>query len=395
MENLIESKSTASRLSIYVAGLVLLLTMLAGGISVIWSVSTSRSDRLTSRWTFDSIVSGQSALALSAELLSTPFPSALADAQRAANWLVTGSLGSRVRRGCGAWLFLEDELTVHSNRLSNARQRMDAVVKVRDLLQQHGVQLIITTVPDKTRIQHHELCKVYRPASANERLTQWETGLRQRGIHVASLIKPLEVLSSSGGEQPFLKADTHWSQAGAQATAEAILGIIDKNNIVLTPKRAYALKYGALEPRTGDLVRLAGIEWLPQSLQPPTDLVRQMSIQAEQSEQMFSQSKDASQDLFGDTNLPTVALLGTSFSRTSSFAPLLEMALQTPVPNFATDGGDFWGSAKQYLKSDEYRKTPPRVVIWEVPERVLQMPISKEEDAWISSLLDSAVQKNR
>jgi len=395
MENLIESKSTASRLSNYFAGLVLLLTMLAGGISVIWSVSTNRSDRLTSLWSFDSIVSGQSALALSAELLSTPFPSALADAQRAANWLVTGSLGIRVRRGCDAWLFLEDELTVHPNRLSNMRQRMDTLVKVRDLLQQHGVQLIITTVPDKTRIQHHELCKVYRPASANDRLNQWEAGLRQRGIHLASLIEPLEALTSSGGEQPFLKADTHWSQSGAQAAAEAILGTIEKNNIVLTPKQAYVLDYGALQRRTGDLVRLAGIDWLPQSLQPPTDWIRPMRIQAEQSEQTFSQSKDASQDLFGDTNLPTVALLGTSFSRTSSFAALLEMTLQTSVPNFALDGGDFWGSAKQYLQSDAYRKTPPRVVIWEVPERVLQMPISKEEEAWISGLSNLAAQKNR
>jgi alginate O-acetyltransferase complex protein AlgJ len=290
---------------------------------------------------------------------------------------------------------LEDELTVHPNRLSNARQRMDTVVKVRDLLQQHGVQLIITTVPDKTRIQQNELCKVYRPASANERLIQWENGLRQRGIHLASLIKPLEALASSGGEQPFLKADTHWSQAGAQAAAEAILGTIEKNNIVLTPKRTDALSYGALQPRTGDLVRLAGIDWLPQWLQPPTDWVRPISIQAEQSEQTFSQSQDASQDLFGDTNLPIVALLGTSFSRTSSFAALLERALQTPVPSFALDGGDFWVSAKQYLKSDEYRKTPPRVVIWEVPERVIQMPISKEEEAWMSGLSDSATQKNR
>lgn len=388
MKNDTESKSTVSRQSVYIAGLIFLLAMLAGGVSVIWGVSTHQVDKPASAWTFDSIVSGQSAQALSAELLSTPLPQALADAQRAVSWLTTGSLGARVRRGCNSWLFLEDEIIVHPTRESNARKRMETVAKVRDLLQDKDVKLIVATVPDKTRIQHNELCKVYRPATINDRLIQWESGLRQDGVLIASLIKPLKALSNSKSEQPFLKTDTHWSHAGAKAAAEKVLKTISTNDIVLSPKRAYALAEGDLQPRMGDLVRLAGIDWLPESLQPPTDLVTPISVQIDDSKQISNETDNALQDLFGDANLPTVALLGTSFSRTSSFNELLQMALQTPVPSFAIDGGDFWDSAKQYLESDEYRNTPPRVVIWEIPERALQMPISKEEQAWMSRLSD-------
>lgn len=373
----------------YVAGLVFLATLIAGAASVAWSVSDGRINLSASAWRLPEVMSGESAVQLAKELTKTPFPTGLADAERAGTWLLTGSLGSRVRRGCEDWLFLEDELVVHHGAAKNVQARLDAVAQVRDLLKRKGIELIVATVPDKSRVQQDQLCSVYRPDSFSDRLKQWEAGLSQRGIPHAALLAPLENIRQGAASQPFLTTDSHWTQAGANAAADALAKAIASLKIKLTPAQQYSLEHGAPEDRQGDLVRLAGIDWLPPRLLPPPDVVAPARIEQKRdgsgSNNSVKPASDAD-DLFGDANLPSVALLGTSFSRTSSFAPLLEKSLQTPVPNFALDGGDFWGSASKYLSSKEYRDTPPKVVIWEMPERVLQMGISAQEQAWFDHL---------
>ena len=84
----------------------------------------------------------------------------------------------------------------------------------------------------------------------------------------------------------------------------------------------------------------------------------------------------------GDANLPTVALIGTSFSRTSGFADFLAHALETPVASFAKDGGAFSGSASEYFASKAFKQTPPRLVIWEIPERDLETPLRNDKEIW-------------
>ncbi|KUM41869.1 hypothetical protein AR540_06495 [Pseudomonas sp. EpS/L25] len=71
---------------------------------------------------------------------------------------------------------------------------------------------------------------------------------------------------------------------------------------------------------------------------------------------------DASDDLFGDGDLPNVALIGTSFSRNSNFLPFLEQALGASVGRFAKDGGHFAGAARDYFPSPRFDK--PRHSYW-------------------------------
>ena len=74
-------------------------------------------------------------------------------------------------------------------------------------------------------------------------------------------------------------------------------------------------------------------------------------------------------------------LIGTSFSRTSGFVGYLAEALHTPVANFGRDGGNFSGGAAAYFQAPDWRETPPRLVIWEIPERTLQPPATAAERA--------------
>ena len=91
---------------------------------------------------------------------------------------------------------------------------------------------------------------------------------------------------------------------------------------------------------------------------------------------------DTGDDLFGDAGVPSIAVLGTSFSRNASFVPFLETALGMRVANFARDGGEFSGAAHAYFNSASFKDTPPKLVIWEIPERSLQRPLASEPAIW-------------
>ena len=137
-----------------------------------------------------------------------------------------------------------------------------------------------------------------------------------------------------------------------------------------TPTRSFAIAQQPAAPRPGDLVRLAGLDWLPMPLQPAEEVVMASTINEQVPE--AEGGGDSLDDLFGDDNLPNLALIGTSFSRNSNFAGFLQQALKAPVGNFAKDGGEFSGAAKAYFNSPAFSQTPPQLVVWEIPERDLQ-----------------------
>ncbi|KPZ11167.1 Cell morphology protein [Pseudomonas syringae pv. spinaceae] len=65
-------------------------------------------------------------------------------------------------------------------------------------------------------------------------------------------------------------------------------------------------------------------------------------------------------------------MIGTSFSRNSGFVGFLQRELGAPIGNFAKDGGEFSGAANVYFDNPAFRQTPPKLLIWEIPERDLQ-----------------------
>ena len=155
----------------------------------------------------------------------------------------------------------------------------------------------------------------------------------------------------------------------------AIAVQVQAMGISATPHKLYEIARQDPARRPGDLVRLAGLEWLPVGLQPAVE-----SVAASR----FSEKADLSQrdadnldDLFGDDNLPNVALIGTSFSRNSNFAEFLQQALGAPIGDFSKDGGEFSGGANGYFSNPAFVQTPPKLVIWEIPERDLQTPYSE------------------
>ncbi len=300
--------------------------------------------------------------------------------ERGLQWNLTGDYGPSVRAGCSDWLFLADELEVHADREKSAQFRAELATRLNANLQARGIKLLMVVVPDKTRIEGNHLCGLHRPATFAQRVTNWQASLKGQGIATLDLT---DTLVNTSGER-YYRSDTHWNETGAYSAAKAVgaslagLGwgaVSPSGEVALNPVRT---------ARSGDLVHLAGLDGLPAYLRPAVEQAQVTEV---------GPVAVVSDDLFGDSGTPGVALIGTSYSRNSNFVPFLAHRLGEPVANLAKDGGDFAGAATAYFAGATYRDTPPKLVIWEIPERVIEMPVKDIERKWLDTLAKSGYEK--
>jgi alginate O-acetyltransferase complex protein AlgJ len=351
-----------------VAGVTLAAFMAIGLMSCAWLFWNAKVTLLPPDLDTDAVLHGEVTHKIAKQLSGADLAEEAADLERAASWLLLKDTGPRVRQGCPGWLFIADELKINRDALTNAQSKAQAVIDLQQLLARRGIQLLVAVVPDKSRIAAEQLCGVSRPALLQNRVVDWTATLQRAGVNAMDLTPALQPL----GAQAYLRTDTHWSETGADTAAKAIARQIEASGMQATPQKSFDVRHAPLARRPGDLVRLAGIDWLPLNLQPAPESVAASEI-TERAQPVQGGSDDLD-DLFGDDNLPNVALIGTSFSRNSNFAGFLQMALGAPIGNFGKDGGEFSGAANAWFDSAAFKQTPPKLMIWEIPERDLQTP---------------------
>ncbi|MFZ6640612.1 alginate O-acetyltransferase AlgX-related protein [Undibacterium sp. TC4M20W] len=303
-------------------------------------------------------------------LLSKPF----AKIERGVTWTIAGDTGASVRRGCDGWLFLSDELTPYAHAAENAAARARIITQTAADLQMRGIKLVVAVVPDKTRIEEDHLCGLHRPAGFANRLNDWVSTLASNKVEVLNFAPALSAMT---GER-YYRSDSHWNERGANVAATTLADRLQSLKLVEKPTAApdpKAIQSNTTE-RSGDLMRVSNLEGLPAWMRPATEVTQVSKV---------APVAVASDDLFGDAGLPTVALVGTSFSRAANFVPFLSQHLGAPVANLAKDGGDFDGAAYAYLNSKEFKTQPPKVVVWEVPERMLQKTLTASEKKWLET----------
>ncbi|MBC3919013.1 cell division protein FtsQ [Undibacterium sp. CY18W] len=351
--------------------------IMLGGLAV---TQTSLRDVPADRWKgIDNptrLLDGEATRQFSAQLnsyflLSKPF----AKIERGVTWLLAGDTGVSVRKGCTDWLFLTDELTPFANAADNAAARAKIITQTASDLQKRGIKLVVAVVPDKTRIEHDHLCGLHRPPGFATRVDDWVKILTASKVDTLDFTPTLAAMT----EERYYRSDSHWNEHGSNAAAKALAEHLQALNLVDKPKASpdpKAIQSSRVE-RSGDLMRVSNLEGLPAWVRPATEVTQISKV---------APVTVASDDLFGDAGLPPVALVGTSFSRASNFSPFLSQHLGSPVANLAKDGGDFDGAAYAYLNSNEFKTQAPKVVVWEVPERMLPKPLSVSEKKWLASL---------
>ncbi|CAM4388674.1 Cell division protein FtsQ [Kerstersia similis] len=323
-------------------------------------------------------LNGAAGRAIAAELAQTPLPQMAARAQRVLGWWLVGDLGPQVRQGCPGWLFLAEELGEPDGGLAALAQRVQTLAALEQKLAQRGVRLVVAVVPDKRRMAAAYLCGLAPLHGNTDRTLAWRAAMQRAGVAALDLGVPLQAL----GAEAFQRSDTHWSEAGAHRAAQAIAEAVRANGTAVPgPSQPLQILPGTPVSRAGDLVRLAGLDWLPQDWLPAIDELPGTRFQAVPQAAGETLLPAAEQDdLFGDSGLPAVVLLGTSYSRNANFAEYLALELGTPVVNQALDGGGFSGAASAYFAGAAFGELPPALIIWEVPERYLFAPLAQDQD---------------
>lgn len=294
---------------------------------------------------------------------------------RTFKWVFFKELGAEVEQGCKGWLFLTDERRLYKDAEKNQQQRLEAVLKIQHALKKKSIQLLVVLVPDKARTHPEKLCHLSYSKLLMSRLKDWAQLLEQKDVQVVNLD---EVFQEQAESTLFLATDTHWNEQGAELAAEAITKKIASYNIKPQPSMHYEKSTVNQPYFRGDLLKYSGVDVVP------VQLTRNLQeIRAHTSFKVDAADANAEDDLFGDSALPNIVLIGTSYSKNANFVNFLQADLNTSIPNFSVEGGGFWNAAQQYFSSVAFSQTPPVLIIWEIPERMLQAPLDQMEKEWL------------
>ncbi|MBV8779379.1 MAG: cell division protein FtsQ [Alphaproteobacteria bacterium] len=286
-------------------------------------------------------------------------------------------LPALVFQGCPGWLFLPLELEVNPNRAANFAANIAAIDNVAHHLARRHVTLVVVVVPDRSRVEAGRLCPLHRPPELDGRYGAIIGSLEQLGIRAIDLRAPLQ----AAGADTFYRTDTHWNELGARTAAEAVAARLREWGLASRQRAEFRLSTKPPTERVGDLVRLLNdFNGTGTLLRPPGDI---------EAATVIEQAAPPGIGLLDDVPPPDTVLLGTSYSTVANFAGFLAVALGAPLDNRAKAGGALLGAVRAYLADPALDKAPPRVVLWEMPERILDEPLPAAEREWAQQLESS------
>ena len=284
--------------------------------------------------------------------------------------------------GRDQWLYSDEEFNPIVNEAFNLQGNYALVEGVRQTLKARGVELVMAIVPAKVRLYPEHLAEV-KPASIHADLYRdFHQRVAAERIPAPDLLGPLQQ-AKNAGQQVFLRTDTHWTPEGAQIAAEQLARTIAEKTPLSGQPQQFVTQTRENVSHKGDLRLFLPLDPLFENLMPATEpLQKRTTVAAEQP----AEGEDA---LFANSEVP-VALVGTSYSANPNwnFVGALKQALNSDVLSYAEDGHGPILPMLSYLKSDDFKNSPPQVLIWEFPERYL--PVNNEigdaDPQWVAEL---------
>lgn len=279
-------------------------------------------------------------------------------------------------------LFTAEEFTALPTaraEAERAREVAEFVAAVETRLAELGVELVVVPLPAKARLYRQYLGRYGFPPEAEERYSAFLATLASAGVDHLGLMPVLAEDSAHGQEESssespidppvdavshFLRTDTHWTPAGAEAAAAAVAEYVKAAGYLQqVPTQEFTVEFGELQTYEGDLLNFIPLGPFRGQLQPAPDRIQSFELQAGPAPGL---------GLF-DTAAVPVVLVGTSYSAGAAwgFDAFLQVELQAEVLNLAEEGRGPFPPMVAYLGSDTLREAPPQLVIWEIPERYL------------------------
>lgn len=283
--------------------------------------------------------------------------------------------------GRDQWLFSDEEFKPAADGERTRSENLALLRGVHDTLREHGVELVLAIIPAKVRV-YPEYIGVRGPASIHEDLyNAFHAQARQANIFAPDLFGPLQDAKARG--QVFLRTDSHWTPMGAEVAAQQLAAAVARQTLLNGTPQTFITENREQAPYKGDLTNFLPLDPLFSDLLPKPDQLQKRSTRAADA------PSDSDAALFADKQIP-VALVGTSYSANPNwnFLGALQQALHSDVANYAEDGHGPILPMLKYLQSDDFKNSPPQLVVWEFPERYL--PIKNDlggfDPHWIAQL---------
>jgi len=273
--------------------------------------------------------------------------------------------------GKNDWLFTRYEFATPDDA-SDTQASIQSFSKINKAFEQKGIALALVIVPSKITIHSEQLPDTHTlDTYTTGKYASAVTSLQAAGVRVVDLKQPFLASPHRTSDTPlFLRLDTHWSHTGSFLAAETIKAEIEKTPalktaLAATPPEKYTLTWNSAKKavRTRDLVKL-----LPQgSPVYPPETVLQFKVDR------VSESKVGLTD---DVNNTQITVIGSSYSnKNTGYPDALRYTLQRNVLDISipVDQGP-WVGMEAYLSDDAFKTHPPKLIIWEIPERELRSP---------------------
>lgn len=275
-------------------------------------------------------------------------------------WILLRRTTPKVVVGKDGWLFEASNVLGGPRRDAGAavQDHAQLIGELARWLERRGTQLLAVPVPNKWSVHPEKLPDLPEPPRSVWR--DLVTGLVAEGVWTADLAGALDPARGSA----FLPNDTHWSEEGCAAAAAAVAREVRARFGLETP----GVPVDAfLDPvpgqvHRGDLQRMLG--FAEGSAADRSFLARTTKLVArERRSGARLEAPPPGQD---------VVACGTSFSRSMEFPAKLAAALGRQVENRTVAGR---GPTVMLLELAEAvkdgRRPPPRLVVWEFPEKHL------------------------
>ena len=270
--------------------------------------------------------------------------------------------------GQDGWLFSAEELKAYSAEQNHTDENLSIIKAVSDQLKEQDITLVMAVIPSKVRIYPEYLGDHQPSESAMQRYSTFTQWLQTEDIQWTGFKEPM--LQSKQQQPLYLRTDTHWTPAGAKLAAAQLKDAIASIDAeLLNTKAQFSTTVLPQQLHEGDLMSFIPFRdyfsWMgpqPEAIEPQTT-------------QLISDEggDDADALLFAEEPSFDIALVGTSYSANKlwNFPGAIEQQLEQEILNYAEEGKGPFEPMITYLSSEDFAETPPRLIIWEFPERYL------------------------
>ncbi|UJW74934.1 alginate O-acetyltransferase [Rhizobium sp. SL42] len=277
-----------------------------------------------------------------------------------ARYALLGSGRKGVIVGDDGWFFTGEEFK--RVKPTDIESAVNQIGEIRKKLAAAGIELVMVPLPAKSDIYTEHLPDMMRNDAMVTAYGDFSTALSQAGMTVVDTRTAM--LAAKPKDEVFLKSDTHWTPAGARATAEAVQNTFRQSGILLASEQVTASWETPVDV-WGDLTKyITSPDYAPRvGLTPESVPIYRASVT----------EAEGSEDIFGSDASVPVMLVGTSYSANEnwSFADFLRQTLSTDVVNVAKEGLGPGVPMMDLLEGQVLTDTPPSVIVWEFPVRYL------------------------